>query len=81
MGDEVALVVVQSVIPVVEIFGEVNFFGGPEGGFRFLVHLPYLVDKRHKPRNSQDTLRVARMVNTNLMILDGEEHEAVRVFL
>ena len=42
VGDEVTLVVVQSVVPVVEVFGEVNFFSGPEGGFRFLVHLPYL---------------------------------------
>ena len=42
MGDEVALVVVESVVPVVEVFGEVDFFGGPEGGFGFLVHLPYL---------------------------------------
>ena len=52
VGDEIALVVIQSIIPVVEVFGEVNFFGGPEGGFRFLVHLPYLIDKRHKPRNN-----------------------------
>ena len=81
MGDEVALVVVQSIIPVVEVFRKVNFFGGPEGGFRLLVHLPYLIDERHKPRTSQDTLRVPRMVNTNLVILDGEKHEAVRVFL
>lgn len=39
---EVALVVVQSVVPIVEVFGEIDFFSGPKGGFCFLVHLPYL---------------------------------------
>ena len=46
VGNEVTLVVVQSVVPVVEVFGEVNFFGGPEGSFGFLVHLPYLFERR-----------------------------------
>ena len=81
MGDEVALVVVQSVVPVVEVFGEVNFFGGPERGFRFLVHLPYLIENMCKPRTTKHTLRVPRRVNTDLMVLDWEEHEAVRIFL
>ena len=46
VGNEVALVVIQSVVPVVEVFGEVDFFGGPEGCFCFLVHLPYLFERR-----------------------------------
>ena len=29
----------------------------------------------------ENTLRVTRNRDTNLMVLDGEEHEAVRVFL
>lgn len=81
MGDEVALVVIQSVVPVVEVFGEVNFFGGPERGFRLLVHLPYLVESTCKPRVTKHKIRVPRRVDTNLMILNGEEHEAVRIFL
>ena len=43
VGDEIALVVVESIVPVMQVFGEVNFFGSPEGGFCFLVHLPYLL--------------------------------------
>lgn len=81
VGDEVALVVIQSVVPVVEVFGEVNFFGGPERGFRLLVHLPYLVENICKPRTTEHNMRVPRGVDTNLMILDGEEDEAVRIFL
>ena len=42
MRDEEAFVIVQSVVPVVKVFGEVDFFGGPEGGFGFFVHLPDL---------------------------------------
>ena len=79
MRDEVALVVVQSVVPVVEVFGEVDLFSCPEGGFCFLVHLPYL--DRCKPSTFESTLRVPRVVNTNLVILDGEKHKAVRIFL
>ena len=44
MGDEVALVVVQSVVPVVQVLGEINLLGRPEGGLGFFVHLPYLRD-------------------------------------
>ena len=64
-----------------EVFGEVDFFGSPEGCFRFLVHLPNLIENAYKPRNSESTLRVTRMVNTNLMILNGEKHEAVGILL
>ena len=42
VGDEVALIVIEAVVPVVEVFREVNLFGGPEGGFGLLVHLPDL---------------------------------------
>ena len=47
--DEVALSVVEIVLPVACVLGEVDFFGGPEGGFGFLVHLPDLrvVDWEH----------------------------------
>jgi len=41
VGDEVALAVGEGV-PVAEVLGEVNLFGGPERGFGFLVHFPYL---------------------------------------
>ena len=42
MRDEVALIVVQPVIPVVQVFGQVDFLGGPERGLGFFVHLPDL---------------------------------------
>ena len=42
VGDEVPLVVVEAVVPVTEILGEVDFLGSPEGGFGFLVELPDL---------------------------------------
>ena len=42
VGDEIALVVVQAVVPVVEVLREVNLFGSPEGGLSLLVHLPDL---------------------------------------
>lgn len=40
--DEVALVLVQAVVPVVQILGQVNLLGGPERGLGLLVHLPDL---------------------------------------
>lgn len=40
--DEVALIVVQAVVPVVQILGQINLLGGPEGGLGLLVHLPDL---------------------------------------
>lgn len=42
VGDEVTLIVVQAVVPVVEILGEINLLSGPEGGLGLLVHLPDL---------------------------------------
>ena len=43
MRDEVALIIVKAIVPVVEVFGQIDLFGSPEGGFRLLVHLPDLV--------------------------------------
>lgn len=43
--DEVLLVIVQAVVPVVQILGQINLFGGPEGGLGLLVHLPDLIDE------------------------------------
>lgn len=40
--DEVLLIIVQAVVPVVQILGEVNLLGSPEGGLGLLVHLPNL---------------------------------------
>jgi secreted protein with Ig-like and vWFA domain len=42
VGDEVTLVIVQAVVPVVQILGQINFLGGPERGLGLLVHLPDL---------------------------------------
>jgi hypothetical protein len=43
VGDEEALVVVEALVPVVEILGQINLFGSPERSFGLLVHLPDLV--------------------------------------
>ena len=42
VGDEVALIVVQAVVPVVKVLGEINLLCGPERGLGLLVHLPDL---------------------------------------
>lgn len=44
-GHEVTFVVVQAVIPVVQILRKINFLGGPERRLGFLVHLPDLSRK------------------------------------
>ncbi len=42
VGDEVLLILVESVVPVVEILGQVDFLGSPERRLGLLVHLPDL---------------------------------------
>jgi hypothetical protein len=42
VGDEKALIVVQAVVPVVEVLGEIDLFRGPERSLGLLVHLPDL---------------------------------------
>ena len=43
MRDEVAFVIVEAVVPIVKVFGKINFFRSPERGFRLLIHLPDLM--------------------------------------
>ena len=43
VGDEVALVIVEAVVPVVQILGQINLLSSPEGGLGLLVHLPDLL--------------------------------------
>ena len=42
VADEVTLVGVE-VLPILEVIGEVNLLGGPEGGLGLLVHVPDLI--------------------------------------
>ena len=42
VGDEVALIVIQAIVPVVEVFREVDFFSSPERSFGFFIHAPDL---------------------------------------
>ena len=42
VGDEVALVVVHAVLPIVEVLGQVHLLGRPERRLSLLVHLPDL---------------------------------------
>lgn len=39
---EEALVIIEAVVPIVKILGEINLFCGPEGCFGLLVHVPNL---------------------------------------
>jgi hypothetical protein len=41
--DEELLVVIDAVVPVVEILAEINLFGRPEGSLGLLVELPDLL--------------------------------------
>jgi len=41
--DEIAFVIVELMVPIVEIFGEIYFFGCPKRGLGLLVSLPYLM--------------------------------------
>jgi hypothetical protein len=79
VGDEVTLVIVHSVVPVVDILGEINFLGSPKGSLGLLVHLPDLL---WESLVGQNTLRVARRRwGTHVMVLNWKEHEALRVLL
>lgn len=43
VGDEVPLVIIQAVVPVMQVLGQVDFFRRPEGRLGLLVHLPDLL--------------------------------------
>lgn len=58
VGDEVALIIGQAVVPVVEVLGQIDLFRSPERGFGFLVHLPdldKLVRENHSTRDASLT--------------------------
>ena len=59
VGDEITLVIVESVVPVVEVLGQINFLSSPEGCFGFLVHLPDLFHvvsgQKHFTRSASTT--------------------------
>jgi hypothetical protein len=42
VGDEEALVVIEALVPIVKILGEIDLLGGPERSLGLLVHLPDL---------------------------------------
>lgn len=48
VGNEVAFVVVELVVPVVLVLGQIHLFGSPERCLGFLVHLPDLLKRCHK---------------------------------
>lgn len=87
VGDEVSLIIVQTVVPVVQVLGQVDLFSSPERSFGLLVHLPDLSCEESKMSISlfvkKTNLRVTRgrRVATYLMVLDGEQNEATRVLL
>jgi hypothetical protein len=80
VGDEEALVVVEALVPIVEVLGEIDLFGGPEGGFGLLVHVPDL----SWPVSVMFFTTLGREVRDALsyrVVLDGEEHETLGVLL
>jgi len=79
--DEEALVVVETLVPIMKILGQINLFCSPERCFGLLVHVPDLV-KVLDPSFIQFTRlkRVSRLV-AYLVILDGKENESLRVLL
>lgn len=44
VGNKPLLVVIESVVPIMEVLGQVNLLGSPEGSLVLLVHLPDLND-------------------------------------
>jgi len=42
VGDEEALVIIETLVPVVKVLGEVDLLSSPEGSLGLLVHLPDL---------------------------------------
>lgn len=68
MLDEVSLIVVELVVPVVQIGGEVDLLRGPERSLSLLVHLPDLPSA---------SVRLCRAWNrAHLSVLDREEDES-----
>lgn len=43
VGDEVTLIIVEAVVPIVQILGQINLLSSPERGLGLLVHLPDLL--------------------------------------
>jgi hypothetical protein len=56
MLDKMLFILIEF-LPVLDVLGQVDFFGGPKGSLLVLVHLP------------------------DVVILNGKQHEAVRVLL
>ncbi|RUS32302.1 LOW QUALITY PROTEIN: hypothetical protein BC938DRAFT_475773 [Jimgerdemannia flammicorona] len=102
VGNEVALVFRQFVVPVILILRKVDLFSGPEGRFGLFVELPNLdisVDIGANERGMSwnrgikmfkvipgipiDHVSVHKHVvlNTYLVVLDGEEYESLGVGL
>ena len=66
MGDEVTLIVIQSMVPIVQILGQIDLLGGPEGCFGLFIHLPNL-QKHHKAISCQSiTERKPRHKSTDV---------------
>jgi hypothetical protein len=80
VGNEVSLVVIESIVPVVKVLWEVNLFGGPERSLSLLVHLPDLYPRMLALVESLYAYRVV-VDATNLMVLDWEKDESMRILL
>lgn len=68
VADEVSLIVIQLVLPVMHILRQIHLFGSPEGRLGLLVHLPDL-----QTSLSDELLTIPRV--TYFMVLNREEDE------
>ena len=75
MRNKVSLVVVELVVPIVKILGEIDLLRGPEGSHSVLVHLPDLT-RTIKIVNISITLWT-RECGTDLVVADREEDESL----
>jgi hypothetical protein len=74
MRDKVTHVIIEFVLPVVEVLGEIYTLGSPEGRLRLFVHLPnldHLLDTLETP---------SKGLRTYLVVLDREKNAALGFF-
>jgi hypothetical protein len=81
VGDEEALVVVEAPVPVMKVLREIDLLGGPERSLGLLVHLPDLCEWMLVLPDVRRVIKRVERVVTYIVVLDGEENEAVGVLL
>ncbi|KAI3486760.1 hypothetical protein L1887_49710 [Cichorium endivia] len=78
--DKVALVVVELVVPVVEVLGEVDLLGGPEGSLGLLVHLPDLLNASRRVMAAPEGEDVSGCACTRTKRREGLDEKGLLLF-